>query len=90
MDSDIRAAVEAARHREQQRAAGEPLGCPCCGGEAAESNDEKKCLSLRCPFVIKTDKHLWNTRPAQEQADRALIALYDQMKADEGVQDGKE
>ena len=78
MDTEeIKAAVEAVRHREQQRAGGEPLGCPCCGGEATMLHGLYECnnLGIECGFTVRSLPDDWNTRPAQAQADRALIAL---------------
>ena len=72
---EIKTAVEAARHREQQRAAGEPLGCPCCGGAVSPWRGLSECGNELCPVTHIHFTDDWNTRPAQEQADRALIAL---------------
>jgi hypothetical protein len=75
MDSNIKTSVEAARHREQQRAAGEPLGCPCCGVAVTPWRGLCECDNECCPVTHIHFTDDWNTRPAQEQADRALIEL---------------
>jgi hypothetical protein len=77
---EIKTAVEAARHREQQRAAGEPLGCPCCGGAVSPWRGLCECGNELCPVTHVHFTEDWNTRPAQEQADRALIALVDRLQ----------
>lgn len=80
--SDIKAAVEAARERQAK----ELQDCPFCGRPAERqrfSFNSVRCDDGDCPGVSGADKSDWNHRPAQEQADTALIALWEMMQPEE-------
>ena len=77
--NEIKAAVDAARERQAK----EIQDCPFCGNGQFMHNEHGEMQCFSCSAVEGVGDGNWNNRPAQEQSDNALIALWEMMRPKE-------